>query len=220
MSENKKYLQDLAYDYLHEMIKTGKFEYNKIYSETKIAQNIGISRTPVKDALRRLSQNKIIDILPNKGFRIHEITAKDIINTYQARISIEGFCAISLRKYRSEPRMAKYLESLKNSVESMYEAIKNGASDTEILEYDIKFHETLVKSLENEELYQLYESYHHRLYFIAVKSFEEGGRPAAAYFEHQKILEDLTDPTIDDFSVYMDIIRHMDASKEIALRLL
>lgn len=64
-------LQEEAYTHIKEQILSGALREEQIYSETKIAAMIGISRTPVKDALVRLSQERLVDILPSRGFRLH-----------------------------------------------------------------------------------------------------------------------------------------------------
>ena len=64
-------LQEKAYAYLKKQIIEGKLEPNVVYSETKIAAGIGVSRTPMKDALVRLQQDKYVDILPSRGFCLH-----------------------------------------------------------------------------------------------------------------------------------------------------
>lgn len=62
-----RFLQEEAYAHIKEQIVTGSLAEDQIYSETKLAAAIGISRTPVKDALVRLSQERLIDILPSRG---------------------------------------------------------------------------------------------------------------------------------------------------------
>lgn len=67
-------LQEEAYTHIKEQILSGALREELIYSETKIAAMIGISRTPVKDALVRLSQERLVDILPSRGFRLHRMS--------------------------------------------------------------------------------------------------------------------------------------------------
>ena len=67
-------LQDKVYRQLKDKINGGELSHGQIYSETKLASELGVSRTPMKDALRRLSQDRFIDIIPSKGFKLHEMT--------------------------------------------------------------------------------------------------------------------------------------------------
>ena len=222
-----KPLQEKAYDYLRQLIADGKLEYDVFYSETKIASEIGISRTPVKDALVRLSQDRYIDIIPSKGFCLHRMTAEDVMHTYQARIAIEGFCALELHRKRGERKAQETIRGMQVSVDSMAEAIRHQEPLETVMAHDLRFHSLLVKSAENPELMSLFEAYNHRLYDIAMQSFRaRDTRPLEALSEHRRIMEailaekDGKTSGAGDFRVYEEVIRHMDASREISLRLM
>ena len=83
-------LQLVAYEHLKDMILNDTFDYGVVYSETKLSKEIGVSRTPLRDAIQRLVQEKYIDIIPSKGFQLHQMDEKDIIETYQFRSALEG----------------------------------------------------------------------------------------------------------------------------------
>ena len=175
-----KPLQEKAYEFLKDKITKGELEYGKFYSETKMAAEIGISRTPFKDALVRLSQDRYIDIVPSRGFCLHTLSLQDITNTYQSRTAVEGFCALSLHTKRKEKEAAAVIEALFKDHENMAKAIADHASFSEILSYDLAFHRRIVEFSKNEELISLYESLNHQLYDIAMKTFELEGRPSIA----------------------------------------
>ena len=84
----QKPLQVRAYESLKDMILEGHLENGQIYSETKISQELGISRTPLRDAIQRLAQERYIDVIPSKGFRLHEMTEKDLLETFQIRCAL------------------------------------------------------------------------------------------------------------------------------------
>ncbi len=86
---NSRTLQQYAYNYLKNRILTDDISEHEIYSETKLVQDIGISRTPMRDAIQRLSQEGLIDILPSKGFSLHKLTPSDIIEIFQIRSAVE-----------------------------------------------------------------------------------------------------------------------------------
>ena len=94
----QKPLQTKAYDHIKDLILKDAFAYDTIYSETKISKEIGVSRTPMRDALHRLAQERYIDIIPSKGFCIHQMTKQDIIETFQIRSAIEGYCMVQIAK--------------------------------------------------------------------------------------------------------------------------
>ena len=86
-------LNNIAYEHLRNMIYQSELEFGRVYSETKLAARLNISRTPIRDALNRLAQERYIDILPNRGFVLHSPTQADIIEAYHVRLMIEGYCA-------------------------------------------------------------------------------------------------------------------------------
>ncbi len=219
----KKYvsLAEQAYEYLREMIKSGQLKQNMVYSETKLSKEIGVSRTPMRDALMRLSQDKYIDILPSKGFCLHKMTKNDIWNTYQIRTAIEGFCAINLHQQKNTEGAKKVIRELKVDLALMKEAIEDEASYESILSYDLDFHDKMVKFTDNSDMISLFESYKHLLSDIAFKSFEQPGRPMEAYHEHMEIYQTLiSEDDEKERKLYQSIMKHMEASRDIALKLI
>ena len=97
MSEYRT-LNAVAYDHLRDLIYNGELEYGRIYSETKLAARLSISRTPIRDALNRLAQERYIDILPNRGFLLHKPTREDLIEACHVRMMVEGYCADSIAR--------------------------------------------------------------------------------------------------------------------------
>ena len=214
-------LQDKVYRQLKDKINGGELSHGQIYSETKLASELGVSRTPMKDALRRLSQERFIDIIPSKGFKLHEMTEDDIWNTYQTRMAIEGFCALHLAQNKNTLEGKKALKNMKRSIRDMQESIENGETRENVLEDDMRFHEILVHFSQNRELIDLYESYNHRLNAIAMESFEKENRQSDALTEHEAIYNAIVDASEDpDMNAYQAVRSHMEASRDIALNLL
>lgn len=214
-------LAEQAYDFLRNMIKSGRLKQNEVYSETKLSKEIGVSRTPMRDALMRLSQDKYIDILPSKGFRLHKMTKSDIWNTYQIRTAIEGFCAMNLQQQRNTEAGRETICAIKTDLNMMKDAIDKDASYETILSYDLDFHDKMVKFTDNPDMIALFESYKHLLSDIAFKSFEKQGRPLEAYHEHKEIYQMLAaedEETVQQ--LYHSLMRHMEASRDIALKLI
>lgn len=215
-------LQESAYNYIRDKVLAGQLQPDVLYSETRMAAELNISRTPMKDALVRLSQEKLIDILPSKGFRLHRMSSEDILQTYQARTAVEGFCAMQLALNRGTPAGQAAIRNMENILSSMdgFLTRENAGEDlmAALLEYDLQFHQALVDFSENDELRQLFNSYHYRLYFFALEAFRVEGRLQQAREEHQDILNAVLDP--DDpvgIRAYLAVMRHMEATRDIML---
>lgn len=178
-------LQESAYNFIRDKVLAGQLQPDVLYSETRMAAELNISRTPMKDALVRLSQEKLIDILPSKGFRLHRMSSEDILQTYQARTAVEGFCAMQLALNRGTPAGQAAIRNMENILSSMdgFLTRENAGEDlmAALLEYDLQFHQALVDFSGNDELRQLFNSYHYRLYFFALEAFRVEGRLPAGY---------------------------------------
>lgn len=224
-------LQQQAYDHIVEMIHQGKLERGQIYSEKKIASEIGMSRTPVRDAILRLSQDRYLDIVPSKGFQLHVMTGKDIQDAYEVRTAIEGFCAVELHERRNEPDGAEAIRKIRDDLEAMKKAIEGqgamkkvigdpeaGLGD-EILRHDFAFHREIVRAGGNRDFIRLFESYYHMLLDIADISFQDPARPARACEEHLEIYKNLiSDQPGAEVELYRSVMNHMKASRDIALQ--
>lgn len=210
-------LQEEAYAHIKEQILTGALQEDQIYSETRIAAMIGISRTPVKDALVRLNQERLVDILPSRGFRLHRMSEDDIWDTYQVRTAVEGFCVVHLAHRKDTPEGQTAIAELERSIARM-ETLADAPLD-QLWQEDLAFHSRLVAFSGNQEFSQLFESCNHRMSVIAKQSFQSPNRRQAAIGEHRAILEAVRTCTgRDDLTAYGALRTHMEASRDIVLR--
>lgn len=213
-------LRQKAYEYLLQRIRSGGLEPGVIYSETRLAGEIGISRTPFRDALVRLSQDKYIDILPSKGFCLHVMSPEDIWTTYQARTAVEGFCAMELAAAKEGEEGRGTLDRLAESLDRMGTMIAEQAPLADILSCDLGFHQTIVEFSRNAELARLYENLNHRVSYIALESFAKPGRPAQALEEHRAIYQAMSGAGEQvEIGPYLAVMHHMEASRDIVLEL-
>ena len=158
-----KTLNNVAYEHLRAMIVGSELEFNRIYSETKLAAQLNISRTPIRDALNRLAQERYIDILPNRGFMLHTPTQADILEAYHVRMMIEGYCGeIIARHYPDAPtrtavdRMEKALERQKNLMSD-----RSPYSLSQFWLDDLAFHRAMLDYMNIKSLMVQYENFMH-----------------------------------------------------------
>lgn len=214
-------LAQKAYDYIRELITSGQLNADEFYSETRFAKEIDVSRTPMRDALMRLSQDRYIDIVPSKGFRLHRMSEEDIVNTYQVRTAIEGFCALYLYRRRSEPDAEIVLQKLEESLKNMKQAIDENQPHNISLKFDMDFHREIVRFSKNRDMINMMNSYSHMLSDIAAKSFEQEGRPLEAWQEHKSIYDKIVSPEpADESALYFSVMHHMESSRDICIRML
>lgn len=217
MSEYRT-LNTLAYDHLKEMIYSGELKFNAIYSETKLAAQLSISRTPIRDALNRLSQERYIDILPNRGFMLHKPTEADIIEAYHVRLMIEGYCGQSVCKHF--PRDPKAVDTVSRMEDALQRqrALVDGSVPYSLNQFwldDLDFHKALLEYMNISALNLQYDSFMHIFmpHYLLLEETPGSNRVLARHrstlVEHQEIVEALK--SHDGDRVQSAIRAHLDS---------
>ena len=111
-------LADAVYDQLVEAIRSGDINENEQLVQEKLAEQLQISRTPVREALLRLEQEGILISSPRGGFALHKMTQQEVRELYQARAAIEGQ-AVRILATRMEPALSKRLREIIEREENM-----------------------------------------------------------------------------------------------------
>lgn len=92
-ASDKYSLRGRVFRKLRENILNGKYEENDELREASIAEELGVSRTPVREAFRQLELEGLIHIVPNKGAYVTGISSSDVADIYEIRSLLEGLCA-------------------------------------------------------------------------------------------------------------------------------
>lgn len=126
------YLKDQVYEDLRNRIIECKYEPGTIVNETMLMQELGVSRTPVREALHRLAIENLVTIIPKKGVIIKGISIDDIIQVFDARIVVEPqlmvmygsrFTKDTLRKYLDDCRSASTVDEIIRLDEYFHNAV-------------------------------------------------------------------------------------------------
>lgn len=212
-----KPLQVIAYERLLAMIQNQEMEFGKIYSETKIANEFAISRTPIRDALNRLSNEYYIDILPNRGFQLHKSTRSDIYTAYHVRSAIEGYCARLLAHRHMDARAVRCIEQMEKYVRDQEELVKS--SDMDLREYwncDYQFHLCMVDYLNVPAFNQQFNSFMHFFMAHVVRNYRALSREHSTLVEHRQIIEALKSG--DLVRVQQQTQFHLDQTLKVTLQ--
>lgn len=211
-------LQFRAYDYLKELIINGRLERGVIHSQKKVADELGISKTPLRDAVLRLEQERYIDVFPSKGFVVHEMTRADIKETYQMRSAIEAYC---LKRLTADGKSAAYstcIAALKDKIGRQTDIMSNSRSNKEFARMDYEFHRSIVEYAENATMLHLYKDYMHRIFWQIELSFRQEGRMADTLKEHNQIIEAIESHKKEYLEQLFD--SHLQIAEQINLKLL
>lgn len=214
----QKPLQVKAYESLKEMILSNHFVPGTIYSETKVSKELGISRTPLRDAIQRLAQEKYIDVIPSKGFRIHTLTDKDLTETYQIRAALEGFCIVQITQHAQDAEMKKVLLTLESLLRDQAAVAETADTDrlsedelTDAIDafaaYDQEFHERIIASAGNDTITALFQTYLHQIRTQTLLSLREEGRLSGTVKEHREIVEAIRSGSVE--RAYLAAVGHL-----------
>ena len=142
-------LKDMAYDKLIELINEGTITYDVTYSLNSLAQTLDMGRTPVRDAIHRLGDEGIIDILPSRGFRLHRMAQTEMQALYHFSCATEGYCArqlaICVRDHIDNP----YLEKIASVHERLLALYEKDVAFSDFFALDNEFHLLINESLQD-----------------------------------------------------------------------
>lgn len=183
---DKYSLRGRVFNRLREDILSGKYEKDEELREITIASEFGVSRTPVREALRQLELEGLVRIIPNKGAHVTGISAKDIHDIYHIRSYLEGLCA----RWACAHIRKEQLEALEEIVYLCEFHAKKKHLD-QIVALDNKFHEIIYEACDSKMLEHVLRDFHHYVERVRRVSLAGEGRAEASNKEHMAILEAL-----------------------------
>ena len=209
-------LNEQAYEYIRSLIMKNELSYQEIYSETKLSKELGISRTPFRDAIHRLVQEGYVDIIPSKGFKLHQLTKQDVEDTFQVRSALECYCTVEITKQASSAKAKKLFRELDKIMDHLHEIMITTKSIEEFSNYDFQFHTKVIRFLENEQFCSIFDTFMYRMKKLASLSLAHKGRMEQTYEEHMGILTVMKSGDIS--KIYDTTLRHMDTPKGMNLK--
>lgn len=188
-SENLQYsLRGKVFSQLQNDILNGKYEPGESLIEMKLSEELGVSRTPIREAIRQLELEGLVLAIPNKGAVVTGITTQDIEDIYTIRMMIEGLAA----RWAAEKITPEELEEMKEAIElEEFYTIKN---DTQhLLKFDSKFHEIIFKASKSKPLMHMLSTFHHYVQRARNLSLSTPGRAQKVLEEHRAIYQAIMD---------------------------
>ena len=176
-------LADQVFDHLENDILSGKYQRGEILTESKLSAELGVSRTPIREALRRLEQEHIIEE-SGKGSVVIGINERDLEDIFMIRKSLECQVAALAAKNRTEEQLKQLREALE-----FQEFYLNKKDPDQIKLMDSRFHETLYKLSGSTAFYDTLVPLHKKIQKYRRASVTNSSRAEASVAEHRKIYE-------------------------------
>jgi DNA-binding GntR family transcriptional regulator len=192
---------------LRQSILNNELTPNVIYNEKSIAQDLGISRTPVREALLELSAKRLVKFLPQKGVVINTFTLQDIDDAFEIRTALEVFSVQKLCLNANDTdttSLEQCLTDQKNAVASN--------DEIQFMEADRSFHIGFTRLTKNNYLIDMMEDIRDIMHLMGFKALAITGRMEAVVKEHRKILAAVQQKNV---SLAMDQMRvHLENSRD------
>ncbi len=179
---DKYSLRGRVFHSIREDILSGKYEKGEELKEIAIGNELGVSRTPVREALRQLELEGLVEIIPNKGAYVVGLSAKDIEDIYTIRSLLEGLCAKWAAEYINDRQLAALEENV-----DLSEFYASKGNFEQVFELDSKFHEIMYEASGSKTINHLLSDYHHYVQRVRRVTIATG-RAYKSNGEHRNIL--------------------------------
>ncbi len=200
MDEIKKELKIEQYELLshkvYKIIKSAiireQFKPGTHIMEESIAKELNVSRTPVREAVKRLVAEKYLTTVPNMGVFVPEMSLDDLIEVLEIRLALEGFASF-LAAQRATPQDVAELENILAKMDNL----KKDKNEIEFSEYNSGFHNFIFDIAGNKKLKELYLDLIVQPYQTRIKSIRTPNQLNTIIQEHHTIVQAIIDKNPD-----------------------
>jgi len=182
--DNYKPLRDLVFEHLREAIVSGRLKPGERLMEVQLAEEMGVSRTPVREAIRKLELEGLVVMITRRGAYVSNLSIRDVTETFEIRAALESLAA-GLAAERITP---EGLEQLERILVRIGECMDDSNVDR-LVELDEEFHSILFAASRNQRLTQIVSNLREQINRFRKTSLSTPGRFRAVFEEHKRIAE-------------------------------
>ena len=179
-----KPLREVIFNTLREAIIVGELKPGERLMEVQLAEKMGVSRTPVREAIRKLELEGLVEMIPRKGAHVAEVSVKDIMDVLEVRASLDGL-ATELAASRITEEEIKELRHIYTQFSNYVE--KENLQGT--VKKDVEFHDIIYRSSRNEKLIQIANNLREQVQRFRVIYLKGFSSPKEIVKEHAEIIE-------------------------------
>jgi len=207
----RKSLREEVYESLKRSILHGKLKGGQRLIEETLAHQIGISRTPVREAFHKLERDDLVTRLPKGGFAVREFTKEDVEEIFGIRSALESYASYLATLHITSDKLAQ----LEKKVKESEDALEKG-DDERVVQLNTEFHDLVYKSCKSKKLFEMINSF--RDYFYRYRSTLLHTERGVSYSidDHRRMLEAMRkrNPRL----VERLVRNHLGRGKEIVLK--
>ncbi len=179
-------LRDVVFNTLRKAILTGELKPGERLMEIHLANRLGVSRTPIREAIRKLELEGLVIMIPRRGAEVAQITEKSLKDVLEVRRALDALCAELACERISEEEKGK----LKQACDQFRHAAVTGDAAT-IAAADVAFHDIIVLATGNERLIQLINNLSEQMYRYRFEYIKDESRHDNLVQEHRMIYDSI-----------------------------
>lgn len=196
-----------VYSHLRDQILRGEYmPYERLF-ETKISEEIGASRTPVREALHSLELEGLIECLPKVGYAVKPISDHEVAEICEIRGTIEGLAV----RWAIEKARDTLIEDLQKNIATSEEIVGKGDVQA-FIELDAQFHEIIAKLSGSKRLLELAQALRHHMLRYRIQSIYSVENVLRAIEGHKGVLASIEKGDMDEIN--KALLRHLEQSKK------
>ena len=177
-------LREVVFNTLRQAILRGELEPGERLMEIQLAEKLGVSRTPIREAIRKLELEGLVIMIPRRGAEVAEITEKSLRDVLEVRRALEELSVGLACDRITEEEIVKLKEAAKE-----FEATLESGDVTEYAEADVKFHDIIYLATDNQRLIQLLYNLREQMYRYRVEYLKRKEVHPILLKEHEYIIE-------------------------------
>ena len=179
-------LRDVVFNTLRQAILRGELKPGERLMEIQLANKLGVSRTPIREAIRKLELEGLVLMIPRKGAEVADISEKSLRDVLEVRKVLEELAV----KLTCDKIKSAQIGELRHAAEGFRKTLKS-SDITQIAEADVRFHDVIYEATDNQKLIQLLNNLREQMYRYRVEYLKNDDVYPALIEEHQKIYEGL-----------------------------
>lgn len=177
-------LRGKVFNKIREDILKGRYKKGDELVECTIGKELGVSRTPVREAIRQLELEGLVQLIPNKGAFVTGISPRDVMDMYRIRTKLEGLCAAMAAEHATKEQLEEMEEVI---YLSDFHADKGNYE--QVCQQDGRFHQLLYEASGSRILAHTLSDFHEYLQRVRMASLQFRMRARPSNSEHRTILE-------------------------------
>ena len=179
-------LRDVVFNTLRKAILTGELKPGERLMEIHLANRLGVSRTPIREAIRKLELEGLVIMIPRRGAEVAQITEKSLKDVLEVRRALDALCVeLACERITEEGKV-----KLREACSEFEKATKTG-DVTAIAEADVALHDIIVEATGNARLIQLINNLSEQMYRYRFEYIKDESRHKKLVEEHRMIYESI-----------------------------